>query len=83
MAKVIYASLDELKNLPYGRASNRRISSKVVIAPDGSKVTVTTVDADSPTFSQDMTTAFRRNVARARRENRLLSDRAHVVDPGV
>ena len=39
---------------------------------DGAFVRVLSLDANSPTFIEDLTTVFERNVAKARRENRQL-----------
>jgi hypothetical protein len=39
-------------------------------------VTVLTVGADGPTFIDDMTAVFKRNVARARRDNKHLRAKA-------
>ena len=41
-------------------------------APDGSKVRIRTIDADSPTFTADLLDMFRENVRRARAENKAL-----------
>ena len=46
------------------------VAAKKVTTRDGKRVTVYTVDADSPTFSADLTAVFRRNVATARRDNK-------------
>ena len=69
MVKIVYASLDSLNE---GHAEF--IPSKTVTASDGSRSTILTVDADSPNFGRDMTAAFRRNVAQARRENTGVND---------
>jgi len=39
---------------------------------DGTVAQVLTLDANSPTFDDDLTYLFERNVARARRENKKL-----------
>jgi hypothetical protein len=39
---------------------------------DGASIRVRIVDADSPSFGADFEAAFKANVRRARRENRLL-----------
>jgi hypothetical protein len=39
---------------------------------DGELVRVLSLDANSATFIDDLTTVFQKNVAKARRENRLL-----------
>ncbi len=49
------------------------VREKRVRNSQGELVRVLSLDANSPTFIDDLTTVFRRNVARARRENlRLL-----------
>ena len=72
MAKIVYASLKKDKSTADRRSRKNRVAAKTVTAPDGSRQTLATVDADSPTFSDDLTTVFQRNVARARRDNRRL-----------
>lgn len=79
MAKVVYASLKKAKAVRVGSHSKTSLSSKTITAPDGSKVKISTVDADSPTFSHDLTAAFKRNVARARQENRRIRDQVDAV----
>ncbi len=78
MAKVVYASLKPSKP---GR--NTSVTTKHVTTADGERLTVHTVNADSPTFGEDLSYVFKKNVAKARRENkRLLSsgDRAPAKD---
>ena len=53
-----------------GKPSRRRY--RVATAPDGSKVRIRTIDADSPTFTADLLDMFRENVRRARAENKAL-----------
>jgi hypothetical protein len=40
--------------------------------PDGQMVRVLPIDPHSPTFADDLTGAFQRNIAMARRENKKL-----------
>ncbi|HVV93873.1 MAG TPA: hypothetical protein VHD15_10675, partial [Hyphomicrobiales bacterium] len=65
MVKVVYATLNPSKR-------RSKPLPKKVVTRGGKRVTLYTVDADSPTFAEDMTTAFRHSVAAARRENRRL-----------
>lgn len=53
-----------------GKPSRRRY--RVATAPDGSKVRIRMLDADSPTFSADFLDMFKENVRRARAENKAL-----------
>ena len=55
--------------LPLGQASKPRYR---IARIDGQEIKVRVVDADSPTFTADFTAAFRANVRRVRRENKLL-----------
>ena len=43
-----------------------------IASNDGESIRVRIVDADSPTFGADFTSAFRDNVRRVRKENRML-----------
>ena len=72
MAKVVYASLKGPKAKPGKARAEKPVASKTVTGPDGARRTLYTVDADSPTFSKDLTAVFKRNVAKARRENKGL-----------
>jgi len=83
MAKIVYASLQHPTALRTDARVKTVASSKIVTAPDGSRLTVATVDADSSTFNQDLTVAFERNVARARRENRRIRGDGDAVASGV
>lgn len=48
------------------------VRQKMLRNSEGRSVRVLTLDANSATFSDDLTLVFRRNVARARRENKRL-----------
>lgn len=48
------------------------VRQKMLRDLEGRSVRVLTLDANSATFSDDLTLVFRRNVARARRENKRL-----------
>jgi hypothetical protein len=66
MTKVIYAPLNE------GKPSPGAVKTKKVKTPDGQVITVHTVNADSRTFSTDLTYVFEKNVAKAKRENKRI-----------
>jgi hypothetical protein len=59
-----------------GRTGRRKKSGSVrekrMRTSEGKSVRVLTLDANSTTLIDDLTTVFERNVARARRENRQL-----------
>lgn len=55
--------------LTSGKAGKPRYRTAV---SEGQKLRVRVVDADSPTFGEDFESAFRANVRRVRRENRLV-----------
>jgi hypothetical protein len=46
------------------------LPTKIVTAPDGTKIRMKVVQSDSPTLDQDMLAAFRSNVRRLRAEQR-------------
>ncbi|MDY6924752.1 MAG: hypothetical protein ACK4JY_07815 [Brevundimonas sp.] len=48
------------------------VTSKRVTAANGEKVTIRSIEANSPTFGEDLLYVFGRNVAAARRENKAL-----------
>lgn len=70
MTKVVFASL---KPSGSGKPSSA-VTTKRIKIPDGVSVIVHTVDADAESFANDMSYVFRKNVARARRQNRQLRD---------
>lgn len=58
---------------PLNRTKRRaKALPKKIVTRGGKRVTMYTVDADSPTFVEDLTTAFQHSVTTARRENRRL-----------
>jgi hypothetical protein len=78
VAKVVY------KPLTSGRSVKRAppgVGKKRVMTADGGRETVWTVDAHSPTLDDDLLYVFRRNVAKARRENKRLTGKADFVPP--
>jgi hypothetical protein len=68
MTKVVFKPLKTS-----GRVSVKR---KKVRDADGKLTTMFVVDANSPTFADDITYVFRKNVAKARRNNKALLKRA-------
>jgi len=71
MVKVIYANLQSAK-----RSFSPAVSRKRVRTAEGGTDTVLVLNADSPDFADDLTHAFKRNVARVRRENKRWSGAA-------
>lgn len=57
------------------------VREKILRDPEGRAVRVLTLDANSPTFLDDLTVVFRRNVAKARRENKRLFGSADGLRP--
>jgi hypothetical protein len=48
------------------------VTTKRVTTLDGGKVTLRTIDANSPTFGEDLLYVFARNVEAARRANKAI-----------
>jgi hypothetical protein len=68
MARVLFKDLSDTKlTTPKGS-----VREKLVRRPDGRRVKVLAIDAHSPSFGDDLTYVFKKNVARARRENKKL-----------
>ncbi len=67
MTKLVYEKLKTSKVRPSASVRRKRVK-----AADGKTVEILSLDAESPTFTDDLTYLFRRNVARARRENMRL-----------
>ena len=78
MAKIVYKSLATSKS---ARRAPPGVGKKRVVAADGGRETVWTVNAHSRTLDDDLLYVFRRNVAKARRENKRLLGVADVVPP--
>ena len=77
MAKIVYASLKASRSTAGKSKSVRKDASKAVIGPDGKKLLVLVVDANSSTFGEDLRQVFGKNVAEARRANRrVLKEKA-------
>jgi hypothetical protein len=69
MAKVVYSSMKPHKL----RRKGTSVTTKRVRSPEGRVTTIYQVDANSPTFGDDIGYVFAQNVKRARRANRLLT----------
>lgn len=67
MPKIVYVPLKAAKA---GQASS--VKAKRVKTADGRTMTLLTIDADSKTFGDDLSYVFKKNVAKARRENKRL-----------
>jgi hypothetical protein len=77
MTRVVIAELSKRKNgKPAGSVREKRLRNT-----DGKLVRVLSIDANSKTFDSDLELLFKRNVARARRENKKLLGSASGV-PG-
>jgi hypothetical protein len=72
---------EHLKSAKSGRGKKRAVREKHLRRADGRSVRVLALDANSATFSDDLTAVFERNVARARRENKKLFGHASGLPP--
>jgi hypothetical protein len=70
MVDVVVANLKRSKSKGPKKAGSVRI--KRMRTADGKSVRVLSLDANSATFIDDLTTVFEKNVAKARRVNRQL-----------
>jgi hypothetical protein len=70
-----------IKSLKTGRLSKVAVGKKRVATPDGGWKTVWTLDIHHPKFDDGMLYVFRRNVAKARRENKKILGVADFVPP--
>lgn len=52
-----------------GKADEASVVSKSVRGANGARFKVWAIDANSPTFGDDLSTVFARNVSKARKEN--------------
>jgi hypothetical protein len=68
MTRVVFKDLNRAKASP----PKGSVTEKRVRGPDGRLVKIFSIDADSPTFGDDLSYVFRKNVAKARRENKKL-----------
>jgi hypothetical protein len=67
MTRIIVRKLNAKMGTPHAPGS---VVSKSVHKPSGERVRILSVDANSPTFGNDLTVIFERNVAKARRANK-------------
>lgn len=75
MTKVVIAELNKRKNGgAVGSVREKRLRNA-----EGKLVRVLSIDANSATFDSDLELLFKRNVARARRENKRLLGSASGV----
>ena len=72
MTKVVVEKLRGTTKSQIG-AKAAGVVQKRVHGSDGTSKTIQTLDAGSKTFGSDLTFAFGRNVARARRENKRVT----------
>ena len=70
-----------LKSKPHGRGAAASVTEKRVRDTDGQVKTLRTLDAESPTFGEDLQYVFSRNVAKARRDNKRVTGTTDVVVP--
>jgi hypothetical protein len=61
-----------VENLKKTRGRKPAVREKLLRDSSGRNVRVLSLDANSATFSDDLTAVFKRNVAKARRENKRL-----------
>ena len=74
MVKIVHKELFPGGKAKAARAAAKRsVVAKRVRGPDGRLVTVLKLDADSETFTDQLSYVFEKNVAKARRQNRQIS----------
>lgn len=66
MPKIMLKSTNPAKR---SSASKSSVMEKTLHRADGKRVRILSVDANSPTFGADLGLVFRKNVAKAKREN--------------
>jgi hypothetical protein len=76
MAKVVIA---DLGNTVGARGKKAPVRKRRMRGPDGTVRQVMILDLTSATFDDDLTCIFEKNVAKARRENRILLGSADGV----
>jgi hypothetical protein len=67
MTRVIVRKLGAKNGSKRARSS---VVSKSIHKPNGDRIRILSVDANSPTFGNDLSIIFERNVAKARRANK-------------
>jgi hypothetical protein len=78
VAKVVFKNLNPRRR---SKGVPPSVGKKSVTTPDGDRKTVWTLDVYSPSFEEGMLYLFRRNVAKARRENKRVLGVTDVVPP--
>lgn len=66
MPKIMLKSTNPAKR---SRALKSSVVEKTLHRADGKRVRILSIDANSPTFGADLGLVFRKNVAKAKREN--------------
>ena len=66
MARVVIRDLSK----KFAKAGRGSVVKKTVVGQDGKRLEVLSIDANSATFSSDLTKVFKSSVAKARRENK-------------
>lgn len=66
---------------PKTRRRKSSVREKILRDSEGRSIRVLSLDANSATFSDDLALVFRRNVAKARRENKRLFGSADGFRP--
>ena len=61
-----------MRDRAHGKRKTGSVRTKRVRNTEGKSVRVLSLDANSATFIDDLTTVFEKNVAKARRENKQL-----------
>ena len=72
MAKVVVKKLSGATAREIG-AKKAAVKTKLVRNDDGRKVSLLTLDTGSQSFGSDLTYAFGKNVAKARRDNKRIT----------
>lgn len=72
MSKTMLKSTSSAKR----SAVKSSVMEKTLHRADGKRVRILSLDANSPTFGSDLGIVFRRNVAKAKRENRKIINEA-------
>lgn len=64
------------------KLARRKPLTRVVTSAQGKRVKAVQLDSDSATFSEELLASFARNVTRARRANKALSERREEAEDG-
>jgi hypothetical protein len=76
LAKVVVRKLEPKAGR---RTAASSVGKKRVRQIGGGSLTIRTIDAGSDTFTSDLSDVFRMNVAKARRENKLVVGKPDIV----